>query len=252
CLLLVDTLDTLNSGIPNAIQVFEELRKKGHKPVGIRLDSGDLAYLSIQAAKMLNQAGFPEASIVLSNNLDELVIWQIVTQIQQEASRYGLDAEQLLSRLVYGVGTRLITSHGGSSLGGVYKLVALKDGGDWQPAIKISEVPEKTPSPGYKQLWRIYDQRGKATADLLTLEDEDPDQMDKLVLRHPNERAKRRTLAKAEISEIELLLEDVIKDGRRVYEFPSIENMRNIRDADIARLDPGIRRIMNPHIYHVS
>ncbi|MGC9357269.1 MAG: nicotinate phosphoribosyltransferase, partial [Anaerolineae bacterium] len=110
CLLLVDTIDTLESGIPNAIKVFEKLRKQGHKPVGIRLDSGDLAYLSIQAARMLNEAGFEEVSIVLSNQLDELVILQILTQIQQEAGRYGVDPDHLINRLVYGVGTRLITS----------------------------------------------------------------------------------------------------------------------------------------------
>ncbi|MCB0265088.1 MAG: nicotinate phosphoribosyltransferase, partial [Calditrichaeota bacterium] len=116
CLLLVDTINTLESGIPNAIKVFEELRKNGHQPVGVRLDSGDLAYLAIQVAKMLNDANFPDVAIVLSNNLDELVIWQIVTQIKEEAPRYGVDARNLLKRLVYGVGTRLITSEGSPSL----------------------------------------------------------------------------------------------------------------------------------------
>ncbi|MEN6300138.1 MAG: nicotinate phosphoribosyltransferase, partial [Anaerolineaceae bacterium] len=105
CLLLVDTINTLESGIPNAIKVFEELKRKGHKPVGVRLDSGDLAYLSIQSARMLDDAGFPDVSIVLSNNLDELVIWQIITQILEEAPRYGVDPEKLIKRLVYGVGT---------------------------------------------------------------------------------------------------------------------------------------------------
>ncbi|MDH4208443.1 MAG: nicotinate phosphoribosyltransferase, partial [Anaerolineae bacterium] len=119
CLLLVDTVDTLESGVPNAIKVFEELRKQGHEPLGIRLDSGDLAYLSIQAAKMLDHAGFPDVSIVLSNQLDELVIWQITTQIQQEAPRYAVDPDRLIRRLVYGVGTRLITSQGQSALDGV-------------------------------------------------------------------------------------------------------------------------------------
>lgn len=114
CLLLVDTINTLESGVPNAIRVFQELRAKGFKPVGIRLDSGDLAYLSIQAARMLDAAGFPDTIIVLSNDLDELVIWQITTQIQAEAPRYGVDADALLKRLGYGVGTRLITSWGGT------------------------------------------------------------------------------------------------------------------------------------------
>ncbi|NLF77429.1 MAG: nicotinate phosphoribosyltransferase, partial [Chloroflexi bacterium] len=118
-LLLVDTIDTLESGIPNAIRVFEDLRRKGHEPIGIRLDSGDLAFLSIQAAKMLDEAGFPDTTIVLSNQMDELVIWQILTQIQQEAPRYGLDPEKIIRRLTYGVGTRLITSAGDAALDGV-------------------------------------------------------------------------------------------------------------------------------------
>ncbi len=154
CLLLVDTVNTLESGIPNAIRVFEELRQKGHSPIGIRLDSGDLAYLSIQAAKMLDQAGFEDVSIVLSNNLDELVIWQIITQISQEAPRYGLDADRLIRRLVYGVGTRLIASWGEPALGGVYKLVAVHHENTWLPAIKISDSVDKTPNPGNKRVWR--------------------------------------------------------------------------------------------------
>ncbi len=126
CLLLVDTIDTLGSGVPNAIRVFEELRRKGHKPLGIRLDSGDLAYLAIQAAAMLDAAGFPDTTIVLSSGLDELAIWQILTQIEEEAPRYGVDADRLIERLVYGVGTHLITS-GSSGLNGVYKAVALSE-----------------------------------------------------------------------------------------------------------------------------
>jgi nicotinate phosphoribosyltransferase len=147
CLLLVDTIDTLGSGLPNAIRVFEELRKKGHEPVGIRLDSGDLAYLAIQAARMLNAAGFKKAKIVLSNQLDELVIWQILTQIEAEASRYGVDPDHLIGRLTFGVGTRLITSKGASALDGVYKLAAVRDGDRWRPSTKISETPDKTINP---------------------------------------------------------------------------------------------------------
>ncbi|MEJ2556695.1 MAG: nicotinate phosphoribosyltransferase [Anaerolineae bacterium] len=252
CLLLVDTIDTLESGVPNAIKVFEELRRKGHKPVGIRLDSGDLAFLSIQAAKMLDKAGFPQTQIVLSNQLDELVIWQIVTQIQTEAPRYGVDADQLLKRLVYGVGTRLITSQGQSALDGVYKLVALQDEGEWVPAIKISETPAKTLNPGHKHVWRVYDQRNKATADLLSLDYENPRQMGQLVLHHPTLHTKFRTLNQSDISKIEPLLIDVLEEGRLVYDLPSIEDMRERREADVERLDPGVKRIMNPHVYHVS
>jgi nicotinate phosphoribosyltransferase len=249
--LLVDTIDTLESGIPNAIRVFEELRRKGHEPVGVRLDSGDLAFLSIQAARMLDEAGFPKASIVLSNNLDELVIWQIITQIEEEAPRSGVDPNQLVRRLVYGVGTRLITSWGDSALGGVYKLVAVHDQGRWAPAIKISESPAKTPNPGYKNVWRLYDQRGKATADLVTLDGEDPRQMDPIILRHPTDHTKIRTLHADQI-QAEPLLVEVLHEGRLVNELPDINAIRQTRQADIERLDLGVRRIMNPHIYHVS
>ncbi len=251
CVLLVDTINTLESGVPNAIKVFEELQKKGHQPVGVRLDSGDLAYLSIQVAQMLDTAGFPNTSIVLSHTLDEMVIWHIITQIKEEASRYGVDADRLLKRLAYGVGTRLITSHGASSLGGVFKLVALKDNGNWIPAIKISETPLKTPNPGYKDVWRIYDQRGSATADLIGLKGEEPQKMKKILLHSPDP-GKRRILKEHQISKIEPLLVDVLADGKRISEKSTIEEMRQLRKTDVERLDPGIRRLVNPHIYHVS
>jgi len=252
CLLLVDTVNTLESGIPNAITIFEELRRKGHKPVGIRLDSGDLAYLSIRAAKMLDEAGFTDASIVLSNQLDELVLWQILTQLDQEAAKYGVDPDKLINRLVYGVGTNLITSSGDSSLDGVYKLVAVQDDSRWVPAIKISENPAKIPNPGHKHVWRVYDQRGNATADLLSLIDEDPRQGDELILHHPSQAQASRRLDARSISEIEPLLVDVMVEGQVVYELPSIEEMRALRDRDLERLDSGVKRIMFPHIYHVS
>jgi nicotinate phosphoribosyltransferase len=252
CLLLVDTIDTLGSGIPNAIRVFEELRSTGHHPRGIRLDSGDLAYLSIQAARQLNSAGFADVAIVLSNDLDELIIWQIITQIQEEAARYGVDADHLLRRLVFGVGTRLITSRGQAALDGVYKLVAVQQGGSWVPAIKVSETPAKTLNPGRKQVWRVYDQRGKATADLLSLEDENPCQIQPLVLRHPTEHTKYRVLTRSDIREVETLLIDIINQGKVVYDFPPITDIQKRRLADVERLDPGVRRLMNPHIYHVS
>lgn len=252
CILLVDTINTLESGVPNAIKVFDELRHKGHQPVGVRLDSGDLAYLSIQVACMLDEAGFPDVSIVLSNNLDELVIWQIITQIEQEAPRYGLDADHLIKRLTYGVGTRLITSWGEPALGGVYKLVAVWDGGVWKPAIKLSESPDKTPNPGNKNLWRIYDSRGIATADLIGLDDEELGNMGRIHLYHPTDHTRFRTLENLNMYQVEALLVDVIKDGKLVYDMPDINAMRQLRIADIGRLDAGVRRIMNPHIYHVS
>lgn len=252
CLLLVDTVSTLESGVPNAIRVFEELRVKGHRPVGIRLDSGDLAYLSIQAAKQLDAAGFDEAVIVLSNNLDELVIWQIITQIQDEAPLYGVDPDKLVARLVYGVGTGLITSRGQSALDGVYKLVALCRAGEWVPALKVSESPEKTLNPGHKVAWRLYDQRGRATTDLLTLEDEDPEHLFPIVLHHPVQPTRYRTLEREDVARVERLHVEVLKEGRLVYDRPEIEAMRATREADLGHLDPGVKRLMNPHIYHVS
>jgi nicotinate phosphoribosyltransferase len=252
CLLLVDTINTLESGVPNAIVVFEELRRSGHRPVGIRLDSGDLAYLSIQAARLLDAAEFSDVSIVLSNNLDEMIIWQIVTQIKDEAPRYGVDPGRLINRLVYGVGTRLITSWGEPALGGVYKLVAVQDNDIWLPAIKISESPAKTPNPGNKRLWRLYDQRGKATADLLTLFHEDPRTMNPLVLRHPNDHTKHRILENSSLSAIEPLLVEILHAGKVVYDWPDLDTIRDQRVTDVERLDPGVRRIMYPHIYHVS
>jgi nicotinate phosphoribosyltransferase len=252
CLLLVDTVDTLQSGVPNAIIVFEELRRKGHKPVGIRLDSGDLAYLSIQSAKLLNDAGFEDTAIVLSSDLDELVMWQIITQIAEEAPRYGVDPDHLIKRLVYGVGTRLITSWGEPALGGVYKLVAVKENGEWSSAIKISETPSKITNPGSKRVWRIYDRREKAIADLVALEEEDPTQYERIVLRHPSDHTKYRTLNRRDIARMEPLHVDVLRQGKLVYDLPPLEELRARRHADVDALDPGIRRLVNPHIYHVS
>ena len=252
CILLVDTINTLESGIPNAIKVFQKLKKKGHKPVGIRLDSGDLAFLSLQAAKMLNEAGLEDVSIVLSNELDEMNIWQIITQITEEASRYDLEADKVIGRLTYGVGTRLITSAGDSALGGVYKLVAVKDKDEWQPALKISESLEKIPNPGDKKVWRIYDKSAKATVDLITLSDENPEEENELTLHHPIDQTKKRTLKKDQISKIEPLLFDIIVEGKLVYDFPPIEEIRRARLNDIESLDSGVKRLILPHPYHVS
>jgi nicotinate phosphoribosyltransferase len=252
CILLVDTVDVIDSGVPNAIEVFRELRASGHEPVGVRIDSGDLAYMTIQAALLLNEAGFEETTIVLSSDLDELVIWQIISQIEAEASRYDLDPASLVSRLTFGVGTRLITSHGDPALGGVYKLVAIADEtGSWEPAIKISENIEKIPVPGEKRLIRAYDRRGLATADIIAEADEDPFSEETVELFHPHREA-HRTLASTDVSEWEELLGPVFAEGRRIEPEPDIEVLRQRRQADLDRLDPGVRRLVNPHIYHVS
>jgi len=252
CILLVDTIDMLGSGVPNAIKVFEELRADGHEPAGIRLDSGDLAYLTIQAAAMLDDAGFEKVSIVLSSDLDELVIWQILSQLESEAPRYGLDPKTLVRRVTFGVGTRLITSHGDPALGGVYKLVAIDDGtGTWKPAIKISESIEKMPVPGEKTLFRAYDHRGLATADIIAVAGEEPTEQDSFELFHPH-RETHRTVRTEDLSASESLLENVFADGLRRDGEPDLEILRKRRRGDLDRLDRGVRRLVNPHIYHVS
>ncbi len=252
CILLVDTINSLESGIPNAIKVFENLKRKGHKPIGIRLDSGDLAYLSLKAAKILDEAGFPEIKIVLSNELDEMNIWQIITQISDEAKHYGMEPESIIKRLVYGVGTKLITSAGDSSLGGVYKLVSIKEHENWVPILKISESPEKIPTPGDKQVFRVYGKNNLATADLLTLRNENPLKENKITLQHPFEELKSRELKKDKISTIEPLLTQILDSGKLVYEFPSIQQIRDTKEKDLSNLDSGVKRFINPHRYHVS
>lgn len=253
CILLVDTLDTLGSGVPNAIRVFQELRSAGHEPVGVRLDSGDLAHLAVRTARMLDDAGFERTRIVLSGDLDELTIWQILTQISNEAPLEGLEPQEVIRRLVYGVGTRLITSEGDPALGGVYKLVGLGDGaGGWLPAVKISETPVKIPIPGAKQVWRLYDLKGRATADLVAAPGEDPLATDPVVAHHPHADDVSRAIARSGVSRAEALQVPLFSDGAPVHPAEPMELLRDRARADIDQLDPGVRRLINPHTYHVS
>lgn len=247
CLLLVDTVDTLESGIPNAIKVFERLKAKGHQPVGVRLDSGDLAYLAVRSARLLAAAGFDDVSIVLSSDLDEIRIWQILQQIRAEAPRSGVDADQVVGRLVFGVGSRLASSHGDSSLDGVYKLVAVDDRGAWVPAMKLSDNPAKLLNPGAKRLWRLYDRAGNATADVLSTPGEELTPGADLVLHHHARSDLTRRLPAAAWSRAEELLVPVA-----VGELGDLDVARTRRDDDVDRLDPGVRRLVNPHVYHVS
>ncbi|MFK7919425.1 MAG: nicotinate phosphoribosyltransferase [Ilumatobacter sp.] len=252
CILLVDTVDTLASGVPNAVAVFDELRAAGHEPVGVRLDSGDLAYLAVQTAKLLDDAGYPDVSIVLSSDLDELNIWQILTQIGDDAERLGLDPTPIRNRLVYGVGTRLITSHGSGALTGVYKLVGIENhDGEWTPAIKISEDPGKVPLPGRKAVWRLYDQRGAAIVDLIGLADEEPFPTDEITVHHPNLNGVNQVLRRGDISHIEVLHE-VAFDGNGPAISDSVDALAERCAVDIDRLDAGVQRLVNPHRYHVS
>lgn len=253
-LLLVDTVDTLGSGVPNAIATFEKLRRAGHEPVGIRLDSGDLAYLAVEAARELDRAGFPDTVIVLSSQLDELTIWQITAQIATESRRRGLDPDAVIGRLVMGVGSRLATSHGDPSLDGVFKLVAVDDGsGGWAPAMKRSDSPAKVLNPGAKRLWRAYDERGVATADVLSTAEETL-QPGPLHLHH---HARPDVSRAATIGEVEELLVRAVEGGEIVVDggavaLGDVAAAAARRAADIERFDPGVRRLVNPHEYHVS
>jgi len=249
CILLVDTIDTLESGIPNAINVFEDLKRKGHRPVGIRLDSGDLAHLAVRSSKMLDAAGLEEVHIVLSSSLDELTIVQILNQIADEAPRYGVDADRVIARLVYGVGTRMVSSDGQPYLDGVYKLVAITDDDGWLPAIKVSDTPAKIVNPGRKRIRRLYDQRGMATVDLMSLADEDLEYP--LEIHHHRESGVARVLDESRISAAEELLEKARLEPPD--DDPAVvAEARKRRVADLERLDLGVKRLVNPHVYHVS
>ncbi|MGA7096405.1 MAG: nicotinate phosphoribosyltransferase [Acidimicrobiia bacterium] len=249
CVLLVDTVDTLESGVPNAIKVFEELRRSGHRPVGIRLDSGDLAHLAVRSAILLDKAGFDEVKIVLSSGLDELTISQILTQIEVEAPRYGADADEIVNRLTYGVGTKMATSHGRPYLDGVFKLVAVSDETGWRPAIKVSDTGAKVVNPGRKKVHRLYDMRGMATVDVMALADEEltfP-----LELHHHRETGIGRVVPGDRVSSTEELL--VAASLEAPADDPAIvAEARKRRIADLERLDPGVKRLVNPHVYHVS
>jgi nicotinate phosphoribosyltransferase len=249
CVLLVDTIDTLDSGVPNAITVFEELKRKGHRPVGIRLDSGDLAHLAVRASQMLDAAGMEDVHIVLSSSLDELTIFQILTQISDEAPRYGEEADRVIGRLVYGVGTKMATSDGQPYLDGVYKLVAVDGEEGWRPAIKVSDTPGKMVNPGRKRVHRLYDRRGLATVDLMSLDDEEI--VYPLEVLHHHEAGVLRVLEATQVSESEDLLAEARLEPP-LDDPGAVAEARARRVADLERLDPGVKRLVNPHVYHVS
>jgi nicotinate phosphoribosyltransferase len=234
-LLLVDTYDTLKSGVPNAIKVFKKLRENGHKPLGIRLDSGDLAYLSREARKMLDDAGFADAKIFVSNDIDEKVLLALA---QQDAK---ID--------VYGIGTKLITSFNNAALGGVYKLSAIEDEkGNMTPKIKVSNSPGKTTNPGVKKIVRIYTD-GMAMADLICLEDDTFDTSKPLTIFHPEQTYKKTTFDNYEVKE---LMVDVFKDGKLVYNKPTLAEIGKYCDKSKGEFFPEYRRVVNTQEYKVD
>lgn len=236
CLLLVDTYDTLGSGVPNAIIVFRELVEKGFKPVGIRLDSGDLSFLSRQARRMLDEAGFEDVKIFASGDLDEEIIWDL------KAQGAAID--------VWGVGTKLITSMDNPALGGVYKLCAEEVNGEFVPRIKISENPAKVTNPGRKQLYRFYDKRtGRALADLIALEDEDFSSGEPLEIFDPNNTWKRMTLCDYTVRK---MLVPVFENGELVYESPSLKEITEYSKQELDTFWDEYKRLHSPHRYKVD
>ena len=236
CLLLVDTYDTLSSGVPNAITVFRELRQKGLEPMGIRLDSGDLAFLSRQARKMLDDAGFPNAKIFASGDLDEEVIWDL------KAQGAAID--------VWGVGTRMITSMGNPALGGVYKLAAEEVDGTFVPRIKISENPAKVTNPGVKRLYRFYDRRtGKALADLIALEDEDFSSGEPLTIFDPENTWKRMMLCDYDVR---ALLVPIFEGGKLVYTQPTLGEITAYANREMETFWDEYKRLHSPNRYKVD
>lgn len=234
-LLLVDTFDTLGSGVPNAIQVFKELREQGHRPLGIRLDSGDLAYLSIEARKMLDEAGFPDAIICASNDLDEYLI----RDLKQQGARIDL----------WGVGTKLITSHERPAFGGVYKMNALEEGGQLSPKIKLSDNPVKVTLPGRQEVYRLYDQEGMAVADLITLTEEHIDERQPLTIFDPQDTWKKMTLTQFTAKK---LLQPLMRAGQPTGEDPSLAQIRAHREQEEGTIWEQHLRLVFPTAFKVD
>ncbi len=241
CILLVDTYDTLKSGVPNAIKVFQEMKAAGKhlSNYGIRLDSGDLAYLSKKARKMLDAAGFPDAVISASNDLDEYLIDSLKVQGAAITS--------------WGVGTNLITSKDWPAFGGVYKLAAIMGtDGKFIPKIKLSENSEKVTNPGNKTVYRIYDKdTGKIKADLICLVDESFSEDETMLLFDPQEPWKK-TLLKPGTYTLREILKPVFVDGECVYESPKVMDIRDYCQKELSTLWDETRRLVNPQNVYVD
>lgn len=235
CLLLVDTYDTLKSGVPNAIKVFDEMKKAGLKPKGIRLDSGDLAYLSKEARKMLDSAGHTDCLICASGDIDEYIL----SSLKSQGAKIDL----------YGIGTKLITSSLTPALGGVYKLSCLQENGEWIPKMKFSDTAEKITNPGIKTTYRIYGTDGMAKADLICLRDEVFDEKEPLTVFHPIETWKKTTFKAYTMRN---LMTDVIIGGERVCKLPSLKEIAAYSKARRAEFWSEYTRLLNPHIYKVD
>jgi nicotinate phosphoribosyltransferase len=235
CILLVDTYDTIN-GVKNAIEVGKKLRGKGKELIGIRIDSGDLAYFSNVARKMLDEAGFTQAKIVASNDLDE----HILTSLKlQEAS---ID--------IWGIGTKLVTAYDQPALGAVYKLSAMKsDEGKWEPKIKVSQQSIKINVPGLHNVKR-FRSGGTAVGDMIYLEGELAEQDSYLII-DPTDPTRRKTISSKD-TQSEILLKPIFEAGRQVYESPTLHEIRQRTLEGLKHFDRSNKRLTNPHIYPVG
>jgi len=237
CTFLVDTYNVLKSGIPNAIKVFKEvIVPRGFRPKGIRIDSGDITYLSKKARKMLDDAGFHDCKIVASNSLDEYIIRDILMQ--------GAQVD------LFGVGERLITSRSEPVFGGVYKLAAVEENGEIVPKIKLSENVGKITTPDFKQVWRLFDKEtGKAIADVVTCHDEIIDESKPYELFDPEYTWKRKTVTNFIAKR---LLVKIFEKGTCVYESPKLQDIRNYCKEQVDTLWDEVKRFENPHKYYVD
>lgn len=234
---LVDTYNVLKSGVPNAIKVVKEvLWPKGIKKCGIRIDSGDLEYLAGQARKMLDEAGLVDCRIIVSNSLDEYIIKELVHHDAKIDS--------------FGVGERLITAKSDPVFGGVYKLVAIEEDGKIIPKIKISENSNKVTTPHFKKVYRLYCKKtNKALADLITVYDEEIDETQPLEIFDPVHTWKRKTLVDYYAIN---LLKPIFKDGKRVYDLPTLEEIRAYCQSQLDTLWDELKRFEFPHKYYVD
>lgn len=237
CMLLVDTYNVLKSGIPNAIKVFDEVLKPlGKRPLGIRIDSGDITYITKKARKMLDDAGYSDCKICVSNSLDEYLIRDMIFQ--------GAKVDS------YGVGERLITASSEAVFGGVYKLAAVERNGEIIPKIKISENPAKITLPGVKIPWRLYDcTTGKAIADVITLGNEKISSDEPYEIFDPEHTWKRKVVTDFVPKKLQVKIFD---KGRQVYTSPSVKEISKFRAEQVDSLWDEVTRFENPHTYYVD
>ena len=237
CMLLVDTYNVLKSGIPNAIKVFDDVLKPlGKRPLGIRIDSGDITYITKKARKMLDDAGYADCKICVSNSLDEYLIRDMIFQ--------GAKVDS------YGVGERLITASSEAVFGGVYKLAAVEKNGKIIPKIKISENPAKITLPGIKIPWRLYDRTtGKAIADVITLGDEKISSDEPYEIFDPEHTWKRKVVTDFVAKKLQV---KIFSKGKQVYTSPSVKEISKFRAEQVDSLWDEVTRFENPHTYYVD